>query len=94
MAKRKEYGVMCSYNTAVTWIRNLKDVDENIKARVLSRMEYEMDKSTPVKPKFHKGKYGKRYDTYTCGHCGFGIDVITSTYCNNCGFAIDKTDLR
>lgn len=37
-----------------------------------------------AKPKFHKGKYGKQYDSHTCGNCGFGLEVIYD-YCPKCG---------
>ncbi len=85
----KNYGPMVSYQTAINWIENLKGVDDNLKERTLARMEYEADKAKPVVPKFHKGKYGKQYDSYTCGNCGITIrDGVTSNYCNNCGFAI------
>ena len=91
---RKEYGVMVGCSTAITWVENLKDVDENIKMRVLSRMHYEFDKDIPVPPKFHKGKYGKKYDYYTCGHCGNGISFEVDHFCSNCGFAIDKKNVE
>ena len=39
------------------------------------------------KPKFHKGKYGKKFDYHTCGHCGATVDVIYD-YCFKCGFRI------
>ena len=37
-----------------------------------------------AKPKFHKGKYGKQYDSHTCGSCGFTLSV-TNNYCPDCG---------
>lgn len=40
-----------------------------------------------AKPKFHKGKYGKKYDNHTCGNCGHGIQVHYD-YCPKCGFRL------
>ena len=36
------------------------------------------------KPKFHKGKYGQKFDYHTCGSCGATIEVIAD-YCFKCG---------
>ena len=41
-------------------------------------------KDVPVEPKFYKGKYGSKYDSYACGRCGFTI-VTVYKYCPNCG---------
>ena len=78
---------MVGCNTALTWIENLSGVDNSIKERVLRRMRYEFKKDIPVAPKFHKGKYGKKYDYLTCGQCGFGI-TVTDKYCPKCGYVI------
>ena len=41
------------------------------------------------KPKFHKGHFGKKYDYYTCGHCGATTkDSVLDNFCWNCGFRI------
>ena len=85
----KNHGPMVGCSTALTWVENLKDVDNNIKERVLSRMRYEFDKDIPVAPKYHKGKYGKKYDYLTCGQCGHGI-TVTDKFCSGCGYAIGK----
>lgn len=85
----KNYGPMIGCSSVIAWIENLKNVDDTIKERVLARINYEFDKDIPVSPKFHKGKCGKQYDSYTCGNCGTTIKRgITSNYCDNCGFAI------
>ena len=41
------------------------------------------------KPIFHKGRYGKQYDYWTCGNCGSTVkhDVVEN-YCCNCGYKI------
>ena len=83
-----DYGPMVGCDSAITWVENLKDVDNNIKERVLRRMRYEFQKDIPVRPKFHKGKYGAKYDSYTCGKCGFGINEVVYKFCPNCGYAI------
>jgi len=87
----KSYGPCVGCNTALMWVKNLTNVDERIKERVLHRMMYEFDKSIPVKPKFHPGKYGHKYDSLTCGNCGHTIKIIDN-FCSNCSFAIEKND--
>ena len=46
---------------------------------------YILAKDVPVEPRFNKGKYGSKYDSYSCGRCGFGISEIVYKYCPNCG---------
>ncbi len=89
----KNYGVMVGCTTALAWVENLKGVDDCIRERVLSRMRYEFDKDMPVAPKFHKGKYGHRYDYFTCGNCGHILGV-TDCFCPDCGFAVAKRTYR
>lgn len=40
-----------------------------------------------AKPRFRKGKYGKKYDCHTCGNCGATVEVIYD-YCFKCGFRL------
>lgn len=40
-----------------------------------------------IKPKFHKGKYGKKYDSYSCGNCGVTA-FENEKYCFRCGYPI------
>lgn len=41
------------------------------------------------KPKFHKGRHGKKYDYYTCGNCGAEVKHgVVENYCFNCGYRI------
>ena len=40
-----------------------------------------------ARPKFRPGKYGKQYDTHTCGNCGRTVRV-EDNYCGGCGFRI------
>ena len=54
----------------------------------LNRVRYRFAQCVPVAPKFHKGKYGKQYDSYSCGNCGYTVGV-PDKYCPNCGYMID-----
>ena len=91
----KTYGLMVGCETAITWVENLRDVNNNIQDRVLARMKYEFDKDIPVEPKYHKGVYGRKYDSYSCGNCGNTISRgVCSNYCDNCGFRIKWSNPR
>ena len=90
----KDYGMMIGCNSSITWVQNLQGVNDSIKDRVLARMAYEFDKDIPVKPKLHKGIYGSKFDHYTCGNCGAGIQEAYWHFCPNCGFRIAKTVLE
>ncbi len=89
----ENFGPMVGCETAITWIGNLKDVDKSIQERVLSRMRYEFSKDIPVKPIFHKGKYGAKYDSFTCGNCGSTISAHYK-FCPSCGFMIGKREYK
>ena len=81
----KNYGQMMSYSDAIAWIKaNAPDTEK--RAQVLHRMQYEKDKSDPVKPKFYKGRYVANW--YMCGNCGGRRVDVNDNYCPNCGFAI------
>ena len=54
---------------------------------VLNRLRYERDKARPVRPRFNKGIYGHKYDTYSCGQCG-AVIAVTYKYCSICGYSI------
>lgn len=57
--------------------------------RMTHRFEYLVDQADPVRPKYHKGIYGKKYDNWTCGNCGCEINHdVVQNYCWNCGHAI------
>ena len=88
----KSYGMMCSYESAIAWAE--QQPESTVRDCVLARMRYERDKAIPVKPKFHPGKYGHRYDSYTCGNCGTTIAQIWHNYCPKCGFAIGWDSTR
>lgn len=50
----------------------------------LNRYIYLAERLQSVKPKFHKGMYGKKYDSYTCGECGHTLSV-GYRFCPDCG---------
>ena len=56
--------------------------------RALNRIRYRFAQTERIKPRFNKGKYGKKYDNYTCGNCGHTILEIGYDYCPNCGYGI------
>lgn len=56
--------------------------------------EHAINAYTGARPKFHKGKYGKQYDSYTCGHCGHQVKDINDNYCWNCGYRILWDSIR
>lgn len=85
----KSYGLMDSFDNCIKWVEELEVKDPEYKDRVLNRLRYERDKAKPVKPTFRKGKYGKQFDTYTCGRCGFSVNEPVYRFCPNCGFAIN-----
>lgn len=84
----KSYGMMCSYKDAIAWAE--RQPDSTVKDCAIHRMQYERDKTIPVMPRYHKGHYGKKYDTWSCGNCGADLPEAGWKYCPNCGFAIGK----
>lgn len=89
----QSYGMMCGYDTAIEWAE--RQPESTVKNCAIARMKYERDKVLPVKPKFHKGIYGKKFDSWTCGNCGAVILEAHWKYCPNCGFAIgDRYETR
>lgn len=68
--------------------RSLQDMlggeEDSRKALSVARIKKAFNAEYGAVPRFHKGKYGKKYDSYTCGHCGSGIG-IEANYCSKCG---------
>lgn len=56
--------------------------------------EHAINAYTGARPKFHKGKYGKQYNSYTCGHCGHQLKDINDNFCWNCGYRILWDSIR
>lgn len=83
-----EYGRMIGFDQVITWAEG--QPDSTVKEFALNRMRYERDKAKPVPPIFHKGVYGKKYDSWTCGNCGSGVSEAWWKWCPRCGFAIGK----
>ena len=83
---------MVGYAAAIRWIRelDLPEDQEDMRGRVIRRMEHEKSLADPVPPRFHKGRYGKKYDTYTCGICGASLPEIGWNYCPKCGRRITE----
>lgn len=48
---------------------------------------YALQAQVGRKPKLRRGKYGKQYDSHTCGQCGYIVSV-TDNFCPKCGFRI------
>ena len=88
----ENYGMMVGWETAIKWIENLKGVDTKIQDCVINRMKYEFAKDIAVKPRFNKGKYGHKYDSFSCGKCGSGINEAWYEFCPRCGFRIGKRE--
>lgn len=90
----KSYGAMCSANQAIEEIEKAEFTSGDMKERVLNRLMYMRDQDIAVKPKYHKGRQGRTFDYYTCGHCGNTIREIGDNYCSGCGFRIGWDSTR
>lgn len=78
--------MMCGIDQACEYLSTL---DGEMPERIINRLRYVQAKDNGVKPKFHKGIYGKKYDTWTCGNCGATTkDGVGDNYCRNCGYRI------
>ena len=90
----KSYGMMVGCKDVIAFVlqhtQTTTKEEVELKERVLNRMRYEFDKDIPVPAKFHKGRYGHKYDTWTCGNCGAGVPEVGWKFCPNCGFAIKR----
>lgn len=49
--------------------------------RMLNRVRYEVRKSIPVPPKIYK----RKFTSYTCGQCGYGVRRDLDRHCPKCG---------
>ena len=76
--------MMIGIDQAITYLR---DKHDDTMTAISNRLEYVRDKDIGVKPRFHKGEYGKKYDRWSCGNCA-GIVMITDNYCCTCGYRV------
>ena len=77
---------MVSRKDALAWAE--RQPDSTVKPMAVKRIRYEFERREPMPAKYHKGIYGHKYDTYTCGACGAEI-VVGYRYCASCGREID-----
>lgn len=85
------YGMMCGLDDAIKYLSECKprSKSDDMPLQIIERLKYIRDKEIGVRPKFHKGVYGRRYDSWTCGHCGTTIKQgVVGNFCGNCGFRI------
>lgn len=57
---------------------------DDLYERAINRFRYLANRVEPVEPKFHKGVYGHKYDSYTCGACGHTAERWYR-FCAGCG---------
>ena len=82
--------MMIGCTDAINWVARQIVDDADVQDCVVNRMIYQFEKEEGSKAKYHKGKYGSRYDSYTCGNCGHTISEAYWKYCPNCGYRILK----
>lgn len=81
--------MMVGIDGAIEWLELQASGNDEIPQRIINRLRYIQAKDEGVKPKFHKGIYGRKYDSWTCGNCGAGIrGSVGDNYCQNCGYRI------
>ena len=81
--------MMCGIAEAIEWLETRTLKTDDMPGRIVNRLRYIQAKDEGVKPKFHKGHYGKKYDSWTCGNCGSVIrGDVGDNYCQNCGYRI------
>lgn len=91
----KSFGPMVSEDEAMGLLNQIcGEIDihkkENGFGEKLGRMKnlfaYLADQAKPVSLKYHKGKYGRKYDYWTCRNCGCEITHgVVQNFCWNCG---------
>lgn len=84
-------GRMCSGKDALEFFESqtVETKESERQMDSINRFKYLLAKDVGKKPKFHPGKYGKKYDNWTCGNCGSGlVNGVVANYCGNCGYQI------
>ena len=67
----------------------LKTIEENKMELSVPRAEKAFRAEFGMKPKYHKGKHGSKYDKWTCRQCGSDLVYgVCENYCNNCGYRV------
>lgn len=95
----KSFGAMMSGNDALKLLDQIyagidfskeeKGFEEKFD-RMKNRFAYLVDQNKPVKLKYHKGKYGHRYDYWECTNCGCRITYeVIQNFCWNCGHRLE-----
>lgn len=87
----QSFGTMCGIDQAVSYLEQSQPryKDDDMPERIIARLRYVQAKDNGVKPKYHKGQCGHRYDYWTCGNCGaITHDGVGDNYCRNCGYRI------
>ena len=84
--------MMCGIDDAIKYLKTIKPEkkeDVSMPERIINRLEYHRAQAIGMKPKFHKGQYGRKYDSWTCGNCGrvLSKDVLNK-YCEGCGYRV------
>ena len=86
-----DIGTCCGIDQAIEYLKDCppRYKGDDYPERIINRLRYLRDKDVGVKPKYHKGIYGKKYDTWTCGNCGaLTRDSVRDNFCWNCGYRI------
>lgn len=83
---------MCGIDDAIKYLRTIRPErkeDADKPKMIINRLEYHRAQAIGVRPKFHKGQYGKKYDSWSCGNCGRTLsrDVLAN-YCDGCGYRV------
>ena len=56
--------------------------------RLIRTMRRALVSRYPAEPKYLPGKFGAKYDSYTCRNCGFGVNQSFYNVCPSCGQAL------
>lgn len=97
IARKKDFGTMIGGKDALNALDRFeamidftheKDLHE-LFDRMRNRFVYQIFQAEPLKPRFYKGKFGEKYDRYTCSGCGCELTHdVGQNYCWNCGHKV------
>ena len=68
-----------------------KEITE--KYLIQKQVIYALARMSPMAPILHSGKYGHKYDNYTCANCGASVNEIVYHFCPNCGQRLTDASL-